>query len=69
MSSFKLTDNDLMPLGTHRGKKMEEVPDTWFKWFWSVNQRTYGMKPKTLSMLQKRVMEYIEEHFNEKDLK
>ncbi len=29
----KLDDDSRMPFGTHRGKRLGEVPDDYFRWF------------------------------------
>lgn len=35
MSETILTDQDLMPFGYHKGKKMEDVPVKWLNWYYS----------------------------------
>lgn len=32
-----MTDNDLMPFGKHKGKKMANVPASWLVWFYDEN--------------------------------
>jgi uncharacterized protein (DUF3820 family) len=32
-----MTDNDLMPFGVHKGKKMCNVPDSYLKWLYESN--------------------------------
>lgn len=30
-----LNDDSIMPFGMHKGKKMEDIPATYFIWLWS----------------------------------
>lgn len=33
--SARLHDDDLMPFGTHRDKRLGDIPDDYWKWFLS----------------------------------
>ena len=61
-----MTDTDTMPIGEHKGKTMEEVPDEYLFWFWGENKVNFfrGKLSKDAS----RVVAYIKDSFNESDL-
>ncbi len=39
-----MTDNDLMPWGLHKGKKMANVPDHYLKWLYENNKCSGDIK-------------------------
>ena len=63
-----MKDEDLMPFGKFKGKKMIEVPDSYLKWFWMENAAAYHGLGDELSYSAKRVMGYIEDCFSSNEL-
>ena len=37
-----LTEDSLMPFGTHKGKRMSDVPPSWLMWWWGSRRNSYG---------------------------
>ncbi len=50
----RVTDSTVMSFGKHKGKKMEDIPDSWLIWFYKEN---------------KGIMNYIREAIPAEDLK
>lgn len=63
-----MSDNDIITFGTHKGKKMIEVPDTWLLWLWGENKDVYLKNSPNISENCKRVMDYIRDSFEESKL-
>lgn len=55
-----LDDDSIMPIGPHKGKKMEDVPGCWLEWFWKENENDY--RDSLLDINKFEVMEYIEDN-------
>jgi hypothetical protein len=53
-----LTDESPMPFGMHKGKKMEDVPASYFHWLWT-NWMNPMCNPKRRLWEKKPVPEYI----------
>ena len=39
MGYIELTDDSLMPMGKHKGKRLSEVPDSYFEWWLTTNTK------------------------------
>lgn len=64
-----LTDDSAMPFGVYKGKPMIEVPDSYLKTFWKANRDDFvGAEGFALSEDSYRVMQYIQDSFNESEL-
>ena len=60
----KWNDNTKMTFGKkYRGKKLIEIPDDYFIWFWEQNRHKY--KAEVLDGDVLRLMEYIEDSFED----
>lgn len=57
-SKEKFTDESLMPIGKHKGKKLGNVPVGWFEWF------KHNNEGKTLYGDWKMLMDYINENWD-----
>lgn len=72
------TDETKLPFGKQfKGEKLEEIPDWYFKHFWKMNDKWYKdpqhrlgniYASKTYDYQRYKLMEYIEENFEPKDL-
>ena len=58
-----MDDNDLMPFGKHKGKKLIDVPDNYLIWIYK--NITDEKHPNTK---EQELMDYIADSFNENDL-
>lgn len=58
-----LTDLCPMPLGKHKGRSMESVPDDYLMWFWNKNEQKYQQGNLTHVPTQ-QVMEYIQDNLD-----
>lgn len=47
-----LEDNSIMPIGTHKGKPMKNVPISWYEWFFK-----NGSKGPVMSYIYKNLKE------------
>ena len=63
----KLKDESIMPFGAHKGNEMANIPDNYLYWYWGENKEDY-QKGK-LNGYGRRVMDYIRDSFNAKDLR
>jgi len=57
-----LNDNSILPIGTHKGKTLDKVPDHWFVWFWGENKTAYlagELKGNNLD-----IMDYINDNLD-----
>lgn len=59
----QFTDETPMPIGTHKGKPMSEVPDDYLRWFWNENREQY-LNDEKLSDVTKSLMDYIEDNLD-----
>lgn len=68
-----MNDESIMPFGKHKGKEMINIPDDYLLWFWNQNKASYqrAVIPSQCHLPKDviEIMIYIEESFNEKDLK
>lgn len=53
----ELTDDCIMPFGTHKGKTMEKVPAQWLLWL-------YDNQNENQSVDSLRVIAYVEENMD-----
>lgn len=54
-----LTDNDTMPFGAHKGKKMANVPDHYLRWLYT---QIEGRSKIHWTLTDKLLHEYITEN-------
>lgn len=58
-----LTDQCPMPLGKHKGKSMDSVPDDYLMWLWDKNELKYRQGNLTHVPTQ-LVMDYIKDNLD-----
>ena len=62
----KLSDDDLLPIGEkYRGKRLKDIPDSYFIWLWGENKHK---DPNDIDPLTQSVLDYIEDSFDERKL-
>jgi uncharacterized protein (DUF3820 family) len=59
----RLTDQSIMPLGSHRGKAMDKVPDDYLLKSWDKHKENYKSN-KIYHASTKLVLEYIEDNLD-----
>lgn len=59
----ELDDSSPMPLGKHRGKAMEDVPDNYLMWLWEQNVQKY-QKGNLTHAPTHQIMRYIEDNLD-----
>lgn len=64
-----MNDTDLMLFGKYKGEQLQCVPDNWLLWFWRENKSDFCLNGGFgLSEDQIKLMKYIEESFDAKEL-
>lgn len=65
---MKLTDQSPMPIGKHRGEKMEDVPARYLLWLWDqgvwreVDSDLHAYIKESFSALETEARDYIVQH-------
>lgn len=57
-------DTTVLHFGVHKNKRLIDIPESWFKWFWGENVAQYRDEPLHMSASDIGLMSYIEESFN-----
>lgn len=63
MAKKILTDESIMSFGKHKGKKLEDIEDSFFVWFWNKNVSNYKNHNR-LWHEAKLLMIYIEDNLD-----
>ncbi len=61
--ALEFTDESKMPFGTHKGKKLLDVPDDYLKWVWLENREQY-LNEETMPVTTAALMKYIEDNLD-----
>ena len=61
-----INDESIIKFGKYRGKRLEDVPDSYLIWFWNMNSETYKNK-KFMHAHQRELMAYIEDNLDSID--
>lgn len=65
--ALQFTDTSQMPFGEHKGKQLQDVPDSYLAWVWSENKEDYLAGKITWDKKQ-ALMVYIEDNLDSIDL-
>lgn len=59
---IEFNDDTKMPFGTHKGKKLSEMPHGYFKYVYHNYSRK--IQTNTLTNFEKKLLTYIDKNFN-----
>jgi uncharacterized protein (DUF3820 family) len=54
----ELTDSSIMKFGTHKGKRLVDIPDQYFQWWYNCS----FYRPYSEGSFQKQLIKYIEDN-------
>lgn len=58
-----MNDESIMTFGSHKGKRLIDIPDSYLIWFWGENKERF--KSGRLWAAGHNLMEYIEDSFTD----